>query len=61
MKCRAEPRFRQWFLNSVREATQLRQEQQAATSFALVADLDMAGARGSAMAALHAVRPLHRL
>jgi glucokinase len=52
----AAPRFRQWFLNSVREATQLRQEQQAAASFALVADLDMAGARGAAVAALERVQ-----
>jgi glucokinase len=52
----AAPRFRQWFLNSVRESTQLRQEQQAAASFALVADLDMAGARGAAVAALERVQ-----
>jgi glucokinase len=52
----AAPRFRQWFLNTVREHTQLRQEQQASASFALVADLDMAGARGAAVAALEQVR-----
>ena len=52
----AAPRFRQWFLNTVREHTQLRQEQQAAATFALVADLDMAGARGAAVAALEAVQ-----
>ena len=52
----AAPRFRQWFLNTVREHTQLRQEQQAASSFALVADLDMAGARGAAVAALERVQ-----
>jgi predicted NBD/HSP70 family sugar kinase len=52
----AAPRFRQWFLNSVRESTQLRQEQQAAATFALVADLDMAGARGAAVAALERVQ-----
>lgn len=51
----AAPKFRQWFLNTVREATELRQEQQAAASFALVADLDMAGARGAAVAALERV------
>ncbi|WP_312034235.1 ROK family protein [Actinoplanes sp. TBRC 11911] len=51
----AAPRFRQWFLNTVREHTQLRQEQQAVASFALVADLDMAGARGAAVAALERV------
>jgi glucokinase len=52
----AAPRFRQWFLNMVRENTDLRQEQQAATRFALVADLDMAGARGAAVAALETVQ-----
>jgi glucokinase len=52
----AAPRFRQWFLNTVREHTQLRTEQQAAATFALVADLDMAGARGAAVAALEEVR-----
>ena len=50
-----EPAFRQWFLNSVREHTQLRVEQTAAASFELVPDLDMAGARGSAVAALESV------
>jgi glucokinase len=52
----AAPRFRQWFLNTVREHTQLRQEQMAVATFALVADLDMAGARGAAVAALEAVQ-----
>ncbi len=52
----AAPRFRQWFLNTVREHTELRQEQQAAAGFALVADLDMAGARGAAVAALEKVQ-----
>jgi predicted NBD/HSP70 family sugar kinase len=52
----ASPKFRQWFLNTVREHTQLRQEQQAAAGFALVADLDMAGARGAAVAALEKVQ-----
>ncbi len=51
----AAPSFRQWFLNSVREATQLRREQAAAATFALVPDLDMAGARGVAVAALETV------
>ena len=49
--------FRDWFLAQVREATQLRAEQARVAQFAIVADLDMAGARGSAMAALHAIRP----
>jgi glucokinase len=53
----AAPSFRQWFLNTVREHTQLRSEQKAAASFALVADLDMAGARGAAVAALEQVQP----
>ena len=52
----AAPRFRQWFLNTVREHTQLRAEQQSAATFALVADLDMAGARGAAVAALERVQ-----
>jgi glucokinase len=42
----ALPHFREWFLTTVREHTQLRQEQAAVAQFALVADLDMAGARG---------------
>ena len=48
----AAPHFRQWFLNTVRETTQLREEQMKAARFALVPDLDMAGARGAAVAAL---------
>ena len=48
--------FRQWFLTTVREHTQLRREQAAVAEFALVADLDMAGARGAAVAALEAVK-----
>jgi predicted NBD/HSP70 family sugar kinase len=53
----AAPHFRQWFLKTVREHTQLRREQQAAATFALVPDLDMAGARGAAVAALETVSP----
>jgi predicted NBD/HSP70 family sugar kinase len=53
----ATPQFRQWFLNTVRESTDLRREQQEVASFALVADLDMAGARGAAVAALERVKP----
>jgi glucokinase len=52
----ADPRFRQWFLNTVREHTQLRSEQSAVAGFALVADLDMAGARGAAVAALERIQ-----
>lgn len=47
-----EPEFRDWFLQRVEQHTVLRDEQRAVASFALVADLDMAGARGSAIAAL---------
>jgi glucokinase len=46
-----EPGFREWFLAEVREHTQLRQEQAGAATVALVPDRDMAGARGSAIAA----------
>jgi glucokinase len=49
----AEPHFRDWFLDLVRAHTTLRDEQLNA-EVALVSDLDMAGARGSAVAALHA-------
>jgi glucokinase len=48
----AAPDFRDWFLGRVRTHTQLRDEQAKATTFALVPDLDMAGARGAALAAL---------
>lgn len=48
----AAPHFRQWFLKQVRDHTQLREEQRRASEFALVPDLDMAGARGAALAAL---------
>ncbi|HZE29849.1 MAG TPA: ROK family protein [Actinoallomurus sp.] len=45
------PSFREWFLAKVREYTILREEQARVASFALVPDLDMAGARGAAIAA----------
>jgi glucokinase len=48
------PKFRQWFLATVREHTALRDEQRRVATFALVPDLDMAGARGAAIAALGA-------
>jgi predicted NBD/HSP70 family sugar kinase len=51
----AAPQFREWFLDTVREHTVLREEQRKVTSFALVPDLDMAGARGAALAALETV------
>jgi glucokinase len=47
----AAPHFRDWFLATVREHTFLREEQAQVATFALVPDLDMAGARGSAIAA----------
>src|SRR5258708_5241237 len=54
----AAPHFRDWFLAQAREQTTLREEQVRAASVALVPDLDMAGARGSAIAALAAARGL---
>jgi glucokinase len=47
----AAPHFRDWFLDRVRAATHLREEQAAIVTFALVPDRDMAGARGAALAA----------
>lgn len=49
--------FRDWFLNEVRTHTALRDEQRAVASILLVTDLDMAGARGAAVAA-RAAHPL---
>jgi predicted NBD/HSP70 family sugar kinase len=48
----AKPWFRDWYLDIVRRHTTLREEQAARTEFAVVFDLDMAGARGAALAAL---------
>ena len=53
----SDPEFRDWFVDRVSEATTLRAEQRAVARFAIVADLDMAGARGSALAAMQAIRP----
>jgi len=50
------PRFRQWFLAKVREHTSLREEQARVATLALVPDLDMAGARGAAIAAREALQ-----
>jgi predicted NBD/HSP70 family sugar kinase len=47
--------FREWFLARVRENTHLREEQARVARFALVPDLDMAGARGAALAALELI------
>jgi glucokinase len=52
----AAPDFRDWFLQTVRENTDLRDEQASVETFALVPDLDMAGARGAAIAASEALR-----
>ncbi|WP_142258951.1 ROK family protein [Thermopolyspora flexuosa] len=52
----AAPHFRQWFLDKVREHVVLREEQRAASELLLVHDLDMAGARGAALAALQQVK-----
>jgi predicted NBD/HSP70 family sugar kinase len=47
----AAPHFRDWFFAEVRAHTVLREEQARVAEISLVADLDMAGARGSAYAA----------
>jgi predicted NBD/HSP70 family sugar kinase len=51
----AAPQFSDWFLETVVANTTLRAEQVRSTTFALVPDRDMAGARGVAIAALAAV------
>ena len=45
------PEFRDWYLDAVRSNTMLRAEQRDVAQFSLVPDLDMAGARGAAVAA----------
>ena len=47
--------LRDWFLDEVRANMVLREEQDRLTTIALVPDLDMAGARGSAIAALESI------
>jgi glucokinase len=47
----AAPHFRAWFLDTVRKNTSLLVEQAEIAEITLVPDLDMAGARGSAIAA----------
>ncbi|MGH3282665.1 MAG: ROK family protein [Trebonia sp.] len=47
----AAPHFRDWFLATVREHTKFYPEQAEIAEITLVPDLDMAGARGSAIAA----------
>jgi glucokinase len=51
----ADPEFRDWFMATVREHTDLRSEQAEVATFALVPDLDMAGARGAALAAAETI------
>ncbi len=51
----AASHFREWFLATVRENTALREEQVRASRFEMVPDLDMAGARGAAIAALERI------
>jgi glucokinase len=45
------PEMRKWFVDLTTEHTLLREEQRRVASFAEVPDLDMAGARGAALAA----------
>lgn len=49
------PEFRDWFLATVQANTSLREEQKRVARFAIVPDLDMAGARGAAVAALETI------
>lgn len=48
----AAPHFRDWFLDKVGEHTLLRDEQREVATIELAPDLDMAGCRGAAIAAL---------
>lgn len=50
------PDMREWFVGQVRAHTALRDEQLKVASFAEVSDLDMAGARGAALAAWDRMR-----
>jgi glucokinase len=54
----AAPHFRDWFVATVKEHTAFYVEQAAIAEITLVPDLDMAGARGSAIAAAEWVRGL---
>jgi predicted NBD/HSP70 family sugar kinase len=51
----AAPHFREWFISKVRENTALKEEQAAVARFEVVPHLDMAGARGAAIAALERI------
>ncbi len=50
------PEFRAWFLDAVRGHTALRDEQRQEVVFDVVPSLDMAGARGAALAALASLK-----
>jgi N-acetyl-beta-hexosaminidase len=52
----AAPHFRDWFVATTRENTRFYVEQAEIEDITLVPDLDMAGARGSAIAAAEWVR-----
>jgi len=52
----AAPHFRDWFVATVKEHTKFYVEQSQIAEITLVPDLDMAGARGSAIAAATWVR-----
>jgi hypothetical protein len=54
----AAPHFRDWFVATVTEHTLLYVEQAEIADIRLVPDLDMAGARGSAIAAAELARAL---
>ena len=54
----AAPHFRDWFVATVTEHTRLYVEQAEIADIRLVPDLDMAGARGSAIAAAELARAL---
>ena len=57
----AAPKFREWFLDTVREQHRAaRASRRRSPTFALVPDLDMAGARGAAVAALEGVQSAER-
>ena len=47
-----EPEFRDWFLSRIDDSMDLREEQAEVAVLATVPDLDMAGGRGAALAAL---------
>ena len=55
------PHFRVCFLEKVRESTALKEEQAAVARFEVVPHLDMAGARGAAIAALERILAGNRL